>query len=75
MGAGNPHAAKAGIADNREGARACMRNELGNNFDEAAVDAFLDHGRAMLEFFERETEVKFVLSGYPDYHRALKAAP
>jgi succinate dehydrogenase/fumarate reductase flavoprotein subunit len=65
---GNPHAAKAGIKDSREAARTYMRNELGNYFDEAAVDAFLDHGPAMLEFFERETEVKFVLSGYPDYH-------
>jgi len=82
---GNPHAVKAGIQDTREAARTYLKNETGNYFDEAAIDAFLDAGPRMLEFFERETEVKFVLSGYPDYHpdveggaqigRSVTAAP
>ncbi|WP_424140879.1 FAD-binding protein, partial [Roseomonas chloroacetimidivorans] len=29
---------------------------------------FLENGPRMLEFFERETEVKFALAEYPDYH-------
>ncbi|GJD53314.1 3-oxosteroid 1-dehydrogenase [Methylobacterium crusticola] len=82
---GNPHAARAGIRDTREAARTYLRNEAGNAFDEEAIDAFLDQGPRMVEFFERETAVKFVLSGYPDYHpdveggakagRSVTAAP
>lgn len=82
---GNPHAEAAGIADAREEVRTYLRAELGNFYDEAAVEAFLDAGPRMLAFFERETEAKFVLSGYPDYHpnapggalrgRSVTAAP
>jgi succinate dehydrogenase/fumarate reductase flavoprotein subunit len=82
---GNAHARKAGISDTREAAKIYLRNETGNFFSEKAIDAFLDQGPRMLEFFERETEAKFVLSGYPDYHpdvaggaalgRSVTAAP
>jgi succinate dehydrogenase/fumarate reductase flavoprotein subunit len=82
---GNPHAKAQGIADTREAARTFLKNETGNFFDEAAVDAFLDNGPKMVEWFERETSVKFVATLYPDYHpdtpggvdvgRAILAAP
>jgi succinate dehydrogenase/fumarate reductase flavoprotein subunit len=82
---GNPLAKKANVPDSREAAKTYMRHELGNFFDEVAVDAFLDAGPQMVDFFERETEVRFVLSGYPDYHpdveggaqigRSITAAP
>jgi succinate dehydrogenase/fumarate reductase flavoprotein subunit len=82
---GNAHAREAGISDTREAAKIYLRNETGNFFSEKAIDAFLDQGPRMLEFFERETEAKFVLSGYPDYHpdvaggaalgRSVTAAP
>jgi succinate dehydrogenase/fumarate reductase flavoprotein subunit len=82
---GNAHAHKAGISDTREAAKIYLRNETGNFFSEKAIDAFLDQGPRMLEFFERETEAKFMLSGYPDYHpdiaggaalgRSVTAAP
>ena len=82
---GNAHARKAGISDTLEAAKIYLRNETGNFFSEKAIDAFLDQGPRMLEFFERETEAKFVLSGYPDYHpdvaggaalgRSVTAAP
>ena len=82
---GNAHARKAGISDTLEAAKIYLRNETGNFFSEKAIDAFLDQGPRMLEFFERETEAKFVLSGYPDYHpdvaggaalgRSITAAP
>src|SRR3954469_5656232 len=82
---GNGHARKAGLSDSPEAARTYLRNETGNFFSEEAIDAFLDQGPRMLEFFERETEAKFILSGYPDYHpdveggaaagRSVTAAP
>jgi succinate dehydrogenase/fumarate reductase flavoprotein subunit len=82
---GNRHAAVNGVRDTREAARAYLQNETGSFFDAAAVDAFLDTGPEMLDFFERETEVKFVPTLYPDYHpqvgggvdigRSVTAAP
>lgn len=82
---GNPQAKKAGIADSREAVLEYMKNETGAFYDEAAVGAFLDHAPAMVDFFERETEVKFVPTLYPDYHptvpggvdigRSILAAP
>ncbi|WP_440640925.1 FAD-dependent oxidoreductase [Bradyrhizobium sp. PUT101] len=65
---GNRHARDAGVADSREAARTYLKHETGNHFDDAAIDAFLDVGPRMLDFFETETEAKFVLSAYPDYH-------
>ncbi|MGM4875188.1 FAD-dependent oxidoreductase [Bradyrhizobium sp. 956_D2_N1_5] len=82
---GNRHACDAGVTDSREAARTYLKHETGNHFDDAAIDAFLDVGPRMLDFFERETEAKFVLSAYPDYHpdveggailgRSVTAAP
>ncbi len=54
--------------DSRAKALAYLKHETGNFFDEAAIKAFLDHGPEMLDFFTRETEVKFVPTLYPDYH-------
>ncbi|CAM5186324.1 Thiamine thiazole synthase [Castellaniella defragrans] len=65
---GNHVARSAGIRDTREEALAYIRNETGENFDPEAIDAFLDAAPEMAEFFERETEVKFVATQYPDYH-------
>ncbi|MGY3505066.1 FAD-dependent oxidoreductase [Bradyrhizobium sp. USDA 4471] len=82
---GNRHARDAGVADSREAARTYLQHETGNHFDDAAIDAFLDVGPRMLDFFEEETEAKFALSAYPDYHpdveggairgRSVTAAP
>jgi succinate dehydrogenase/fumarate reductase flavoprotein subunit len=82
---GNRHARDAGVVDTREAARTYLKHETGNHFDDAAIDAFLDIGPRMLDFFEKETEAKFVLSAYPDYHpnveggatlgRSVTAAP
>lgn len=65
---GNRHAAANGVADSTEAARRYLRNEAGACFDEAAVDAFLRFGPEMLDFFEHETEAKFLPTLYPDYH-------
>ena len=82
---GNRHAQANGVRDSREAARRYLQNETGAFFDAPAVDAFLDHAPEMVEFFERETAVKFVPTLYPDYHphidggvdigRSILAAP
>ena len=81
----SPHAVKAGIQDSRKAVMRYMRAETGAFFDAPAVDAFVDRGPEMVEFFERETEVKFISTLYPDYHpdadggvdigRSILAAP
>ena len=65
----SPHARREGVADSAEAARTYLRHEAGNHFDAERVDAFLRHGPAMVEFFERETAVRFVLGPtFADYH-------
>ena len=81
----NHHAKAAGVNDDREAAITYMKAETGNFYDAAAVETYIDTGPEMLEFFERETSVKFVPTLYPDYHpdqpggvdvgRAVLAAP
>jgi succinate dehydrogenase/fumarate reductase flavoprotein subunit len=63
-----PHGRKQNPADTREAVRRYMMEETGSYFDEAAVNAFLDYGPKMVEFFERETAMQFVPTLYPDYH-------
>lgn len=65
---GNPHGKANNPSDTRAAARAYMQAEAGNWFDAGAVDAYLDAGPAMLDWFERETAVKFMPTLYPDYH-------
>lgn len=69
---GNHHAKQRGLKDTPEAARTYLRNEAGNFFPDEAVAAFLDNGPRMLEFFERETEVKFLPTDYPDYHPTME---
>jgi succinate dehydrogenase/fumarate reductase flavoprotein subunit len=74
----NPH-------DSRAAVLTYLKHQAGAGFDEAAVEAFLDHAPEMVEWFERETEVRFVPTMYPDYHpdapggvdvgRSILAAP
>ncbi len=81
----NPHAKAAGIDDDREAAITYMKEETGNFYNADAVEAFIDTGPEMVDFFERETAVKFVPTLYPDYHpdvpggvdvgRSILAAP
>ncbi|NUX54571.1 FAD-dependent oxidoreductase [Paraburkholderia youngii] len=72
-------------ADTVERVREYLMSETGNNYDAAAVECFVENGPKMVEFFERETEMKFVPTLYPDYHpdapggvdigRSILAAP
>ena len=45
-----------------------MIEETGHFYDESTVQAFIDNGPKMVDFFERETEMKFIPTLYPDYH-------
>lgn len=63
-----PHGRQQNPADTREAVRRYMREETGAFYDEAAVDAFIENGPRMVEFFERETAMQFVPTLYPDYH-------
>ncbi len=69
---GNRHGQALNPGDSREAARTYLRAEAGNFFQPAAVEAFLDAGPRMLDWFERETEVRFVPTLYPDYHPTVE---
>ncbi len=62
------HICPASANDSRDAAKQYLKNETGNFYDDATVDAFLDNVPGMIDFFERETSVKFVPTLYPDYH-------
>ncbi|MBD1549394.1 FAD-dependent oxidoreductase [Roseibium aggregatum] len=62
---GNRH---CGGDDSTAAARDYLKAETGNFYQRDAVDAFLEEGPKMLDFFERETAVKFIPTLYPDYH-------
>ena len=83
---GNRHEPPGGKpADTREAMLTYLKNETGAFYDEASIALFLDNAPKMVEWFERETAVKFVPTLYPDYHpdapggvdvgRSILAAP
>ena len=65
---GNRHGAANNPKDTREAARTYLQAETGNFYQPEAVEAFLEAGPRMLDWFERETAVKFIPTLYPDYH-------
>lgn len=81
----NRCAKDAGVSDTREDAIRYMMEETGNYYSADAVEAFIDTGPEMVDWFEAETEMKFVHTLYPDYHpdvpggvdvgRSILAAP
>lgn len=81
----NHYGRKQNSADTVEKVRTFMQAETGAFYDEEAVVSFIKNGPEMVEFFERETSMKFVPTLYPDYHptqqggvdigRSILAAP
>lgn len=66
---GNRHAREAGFSDSAEEARTYLQHETGNHFDAERVDAFLDAGPRMVDWFEKNTAVRFFLGPtFADYH-------
>jgi succinate dehydrogenase/fumarate reductase flavoprotein subunit len=55
----NPLAQRAGIVEDPEAPRTYLLHVLGNNFNEAKVDAFLAVAPHMVAFFEDNTAVQF----------------
>ncbi len=65
----NGPSAREGVTDSLQAARTYLQHEAGNHFDGERVDAFLETGPKMVDFFERETEVDFVTgTAFADYH-------
>lgn len=65
----NPLQAAEGIEDSLDDVRFYLRQDLGNQYDEIKIDAFLTNGPPMVEFFDRNTDVRFFVGpALPDYH-------
>ncbi len=66
---GHPFQAAIGVTDSRDEAERYLLHEAGEHYDAERIAAFLTHGPRMVEFFTRETAVRFTPSAtYPDYH-------
>jgi len=71
----HPYQQAIGVTDSREEAENYLLHEAGEHYDAEHVDAFLRHGPHMVEFFARETAVRFTPSAvYPDYHPDVPGA-
>ena len=64
----NHHGRKQNPQDTVDAVRTYMMEETGSFFDEAAVSTFIEQGPKMVDFFEQNTEMKFIPTLYPDYH-------
>ncbi|HEY0214653.1 MAG TPA: FAD-dependent oxidoreductase [Paenirhodobacter sp.] len=70
-----PHAVRAGHAEDPEQVRTYLRAVIGNRYDAAMIDRYLEAAPRMLAFFEDKTEVQFTPgSGVPDFHGNLPGA-
>lgn len=69
---GNRQCSAMAPGDTKDAVRTYLRHEAGNFYRDEIVEAFLDQGPKMLDFFERETVVKFIPTLYPDYHPAIE---
>ncbi|MDR5817833.1 FAD-dependent oxidoreductase [Caballeronia sp. LZ033] len=71
----NPLAQRAGIVEPADAPRAYLAGELGAHFDAAKIDALIEHGPRMIEFFERHTAVRFIDGNrIPDFHTTQGSA-
>ena len=65
----NPLATAAGITEDIATPTAYLQQELGAQFDAARVQAFLQTGPRMVEFFRTQTALQFIDgNGVPDFH-------
>ena len=63
----NHHMKEVGVGDSREQALEYLRNVLGNHYEAAKIEAFVDNGPAMLRYMEANTSLEFVPAATPDY--------
>lgn len=72
---GNPLARRAGIIEDPLQPRTYLRHELGDRYDAARIDAFLDNAPRMVAFFEEHTDLQFVDgNAIPDVHGNVPGA-
>lgn len=72
---GNPLAKRAGIHEDPQQPRTYLKNELGDRYDAARVDAFLDNAPEMVSFFEQHTALQFADgNAIPDVHGKVAGA-
>jgi len=65
----NAPAERAGVQDSKAEARRYLQHEAGAFFDAARIDAFLEAGPRVVEFFEENTALQFDLGPtFADYH-------
>ena len=65
----HPMQKEIGVSDSLEEASTYLLDQAGEKYDPERVDAFLTNGPRMVEFFTRETAVRFDPSAtFPDYH-------
>ncbi|MDO9504315.1 MAG: FAD-dependent oxidoreductase [Comamonadaceae bacterium] len=62
------HGRKQNPGDSVEAVQTFMMHETGAFYDEEAVRTFIEKGPEMVDFMERETQMQFVPTLYPDYH-------
>ena len=66
---GGASARSGGCPDSREAAETYIRYHAGDRYDPERVEAFLDEGPEMVDFFRRNALVQFnALAGFPDYY-------
>jgi succinate dehydrogenase/fumarate reductase flavoprotein subunit len=70
----NHHMAEVGVADSREMTLEYLRNVLGNHYDAAKIEAFVDNAPAMLRYMEANTALDFVPTPTPDYEQQHSGA-
>jgi succinate dehydrogenase/fumarate reductase flavoprotein subunit len=72
---GNPLAQRAGIHEDPQQPRTYLQHELGNRYDAARVEAFLNTAPEMVAFFEQHTALQFVDgNAIPDIHGHVPGA-
>jgi succinate dehydrogenase/fumarate reductase flavoprotein subunit len=64
----NHHGVKQNAQDTAALVHTYMQHETGAFYDAQAVQTFIENGAKMVDFFERETEMQFIPTLYPDYH-------
>lgn len=72
---GNHHATAAGITDTVAAGRQYIQSLVGEKLRGEVLDAYLQAGPEMLQFYETNTEVRFTIAEHsPDWHQDLPGA-
>lgn len=65
------HMASVGIEDSRDKVLEYLRSALGNHYEAAKIEAFVDNAPKMLRYLEANTRLEFVATPTPDYEPQL----